>query len=86
MARSGSQNEAIHEPTELNLRPYCTAGANACPPEDVGGPHGYMDFLEAILDPRHAQHADMWRWNGGPFDPAGFDTNSANAAIRKLRY
>jgi len=27
----------------------------------------------------------MWRWHGGPFDPAGFDLNAANAAIRKLR-
>ena len=31
--------------------PMCIAGANACPPEDVGDPHGYADFLEAIADP-----------------------------------
>lgn len=26
--------------------PVCVAGENACPPEDVGGPHGYALFLE----------------------------------------
>jgi hypothetical protein len=31
---------------------------NACPPEDVGGTHGYKDFLEAIADPKHEQHRD----------------------------
>ena len=30
--------------------PMCLAGANACPPEDVGGPPGYAEFLEAIAD------------------------------------
>lgn len=41
--------------------PMCLAGENACPPEDVGGPPGYMDFLQTIRDPNHEQHADYWR-------------------------
>jgi hypothetical protein len=65
--------------------PMCVAGENACPPEDVGGPPGYMDFLEAMYNPRHEQHADYWRWWGGPFDPKSFGINAANLAIRKLR-
>lgn len=77
--------EATLEPGEKNRRPLCVAGANACPPEDVGGPPGYSDFLQAITDPVHPQHLDMWKWNGGPFDPAGFDLNGVNAAMRKLR-
>ena len=28
--------------------PACVAGENACPPDDVGGPHGYALFLEII--------------------------------------
>lgn len=63
----------------------CLAGENACPPEDVGGPPGYMEFVEAMLNPQHEQHADYWRWWGGPFDPRGFSINAANMAIRKLR-
>lgn len=65
--------------------PMCLAGEHACPPEDVGGPPGYMDFLEAMHNPTHEQHADYWRWWGGPFDPRGFSINAANQAIRKLR-
>lgn len=65
--------------------PMCLAGENACPPEDVGGPPGYMDFLQAMHNPLHEQHADYWRWWGGPFDASVFSINAANMAIRKLR-
>jgi hypothetical protein len=65
--------------------PLCIAGANACPPEDVGGTPGYLDFLQAITDPLHPEHADMLRWCGGAFDPRGFDLNSVNAALRRLK-
>jgi hypothetical protein len=68
-----------------NEWPMCLAGENACPPEDVGGPPGYMNFLQAMRDPNHGQHADYWRWWGGPFDPSTFSINAANMAIRKLR-
>lgn len=27
------------------------------PPEDVGGPPGYDEFLAALADPRHPDHA-----------------------------
>ena len=33
--------------------PAFVDGARRCPPEDVGGPDGFMDFLEAVLDPAH---------------------------------
>lgn len=70
---------------ERNTWPMCIAGANACPPEDVGGPPGYLDFVQAMRDPMHQDHLQMWRWNRGPFDPASFSLNDANRAIRKLR-
>jgi len=65
-----------------NSWPMCLAGANACPPEDVGGLGGYEDFLQAIGDQSHPEHDAMRRWCGGPFDPKGFDINAANRAIR----
>lgn len=65
--------------------PMCIAGENACPPDDVGGPDGYLDFLRGIRDPQHEQHLDYWRWWGGPFDPSGFSLNAANVAIRRVR-
>lgn len=58
--------------------PLCLAGENACPPEDVGGPHGYALFLQIIGDRRHEEHVDMMRWIGGVFDPKGFDLNRLN--------
>lgn len=58
--------------------PVCVAGENACPPEDVGGPHGYALFLEILADRQHEQHEDMVRWIGGVFDPKGFDLNRVN--------
>ena len=53
--------------------PAFVGGARRCPPEDVGGPEGFIRFLEAILDLAHEEHRDMVRWYGGPFDPIGFD-------------
>jgi len=58
--------------------PVCLAGENACPPEDVGGPHGYATFLEILADRRHEQHEDMVRRIGGVFDAKGFDLNRIN--------
>ena len=77
--------EKLLKPNEINTWPTCLAGQNACPPEDVGGIGGYMEFLEAVRDPTHEEHIAMWRWSGGPFHPASFDVNATNAAIRKLR-
>ncbi len=62
---------------ELPL-PTCLAGENACPPDDVGGPHGYQMFLETIADAGHEDHGDLLRWIGGVFDPQGFDLNRLN--------
>ena len=58
--------------------PVCIAGENACPPEDVGGPHGYELFLGILGDRDHEQHEDTARWIGGVFDPKGFDLNRLN--------
>lgn len=63
----------------------CLDGANACPPEDVGGPGGYMAFLEAIGDLEHEEHDSYLEWVGGPFDPAAFDLANTNALCQKVR-
>ena len=68
---------AYWEDFELGL-PACMAGENACPPEDIGGPHGYALLLAILGDRKHEQHEDMLRWIGGVFDPGGFDLNRLN--------
>lgn len=61
----------------------CVGGANQCPPEDVGGPPGYLELLQALRDPAHERHRELVAWRGGrPFDPAQFDTVIANARLR----
>ncbi len=54
--------------------PRCVAGARACPPEDVGGPWAYQDFLQAYADPRHPDHEQMREWAGDELSPDAFDT------------
>jgi len=53
--------------------PICNAGARRCPPEDVGGPHGFREFLRAIRNPKHQEHESYLEWVGGAFDAAAFE-------------
>ena len=64
--------------------PAFVDGARRCPPEDVGGVDGFMDFLEAVLDPGHEEHRDMVRWYGGPFDPSGLDEERARFGMENM--
>jgi len=64
--------------------PIVEAGECACPPEDVGGIPGYIDFLEALADPRHPAHREMLKWVGGSFDPDYFDVGEVNRVLRGL--
>lgn len=70
----------------------CIDGARARPPEDVGGIHGYAEFLDVIADPEHPEHGDTKRWAGGHFDPEWFDremtdkdVHNALRANRRIR-
>ena len=65
--------------------PLCVAGERAGPPEDVGGTGGYQDFVAAIANPEHEEHEHLLVWIGGAFDPEGFDINSVNRGLRRLR-
>ena len=71
-------------PNELRRNyPVCLDGSRACPPEDVGGPWGYVDFLEAIADPKHERHAELLEWVGGNFEPEAFDVKETTKAMMK---
>ncbi|SRR5258706_3270899 len=66
--------------------PICLAGANACPPEDVGGPPGYVELLHAIRDPSHAEHDAMLEWCGGQLDPKAFSIEDVNQTLREIKF
>ena len=83
----GWEHEIVYEgtqPAEKGVKyPRCVAGARACPPEDVGGPGGYLDFLEAIRDPKHESHEDYLEWIGEEFDAERFNADEASKAMRR---
>ena len=76
--------ESFMPPSALNHWPQCLAGANACPPDDIGGPAGHSNFLLAMGSQAHPQHPALRRWYGGPYDPSGFDPNTTNRQLRRL--
>jgi hypothetical protein len=61
--------------------PQLLDGGRRAPPEDVGGPRGYQEFLQAWRDPGHEDHKDMRRWAGRTFDPEAFDRVKLQKAI-----
>ena len=85
----GWEHEVLIERTGtlgVDERPLlCLAGANACPPDDVGGPGGYADFLKAIANPKHKEHRHYLQWCGGAFDPKGFDLQSVNRSLARVK-
>ena len=66
------------------LYPILIDGTGRCPPEDIGGPWGYTDLLEALADPNHARHAELVEWLGGPFDPLLIDIEHHEKAVATL--
>jgi len=65
--------EEISEAEPDTRYPRCIDGARKCPPEDCGGVWGFGEFLKAIADPSHDEHADLLTWVGGSYDPSDFD-------------
>lgn len=63
----------------------CMDGANACPPEDFGGPSGHDDLRRVLADPSHEDHDHLRGWIGGPFDPSAFDLALTNAVLQGVR-
>ena len=54
-----------------------------CPPEDIGGPWGYADCLEAISDKTHKRHAELIGWLGHR-DPKEIDRQALDAALARF--
>jgi hypothetical protein len=82
--------EKTCEPVPGATYPRLIETSGRCPPEDVGGPWGYAEYLEAMADPNHERHAEMVDWRGPDFDPkvvdvAGIEKNLAKLARRWSR-
>jgi Plasmid pRiA4b ORF-3-like protein len=64
--------------------PVLLEASGRCPPEDVGGPPGYEDYLRVLANPRHEQHAEMVAWRGAEFDPKTVDVDAIKAELKKI--
>lgn len=67
------------------------AGARRGPLEDSGGMPGYEDFMDALADKSHPDHAEHVAWVAeltgldAPFDPAFLDIDAVNHALSGRR-
>lgn len=76
--------EKIHPAQVDGELPYCTDGAGACPPEDVGGVYGYERLLENLQKPDHEEYEEALEWVGEDFDPLRFDKEEINKILRRF--
>ena len=68
--------ERIADAVPGTAYPVLIDATGRCPPEDVGGSWGYAEFLDAVADPAHENHAEMKEWVGEPFDPKAVDVEA----------
>jgi len=78
------RTDKIIEPEPGADYPRLVDAKGRCPPEDVGGPWGYEEYLEAIADPRHERHEEMVQWRGPGFDPDTVDLDDIERELARL--
>ena len=64
--------------------PRLVDATGRCPPEDVGGPWGYAEFLDAINNPEHERHAEFTEWIAEDIDPTDADGDQLAADVTTL--
>ena len=64
----------------------CVAGERRCPPEDVGGPFGYDEFLDVIFQPGHHEFSHFRGWAGGEFHAEEFDLKAVNKLLGRMKW
>jgi hypothetical protein len=77
--------EKILPMDEKTPYPTCIAGKRSGPPEDCGGPWGYMDLLDVLNDPNDPEYEDRVEWVGDDFDSELFDTEEISVRLRSIR-
>lgn len=67
-------------------RPICVDDRRRRPPEDVGGPWGYREFLETTFEPRHEDSERFRDRSGGGFHADEFDLKLVNRVLEGMRW
>ncbi|GAB4219310.1 MAG: plasmid pRiA4b ORF-3 family protein [Spirochaetota bacterium] len=78
--------EKIITEGDFPKHPVCIGGKRNCPPEDCGGPYGYLDLLKIISNPENEEYDEMMEWLGGEFDPEYFDMELINDLLKSKNY
>jgi hypothetical protein len=65
-------------------QPLGCGGKRRCPPEDVGGPSGYEEFLDVIFQPGREEFAHFRGWAGGKFHAEEFDLKAVNKLLGRM--
>lgn len=77
--------DTIEESSAGARAPMCTAGAQACPPEDCGGVGGYGELRAVLADPAHEEYEHLRAWAGAGFDADAFDAAAVTRRLRRVR-
>ncbi len=77
--------ERTLEIPEATKHPVLVAGERRGPPDDSGGPFGYMAKLDALADPSDPDHEDASDWLGETFDAEDMDRAAIEAALARMR-
>jgi hypothetical protein len=76
--------ERLVDPEPGTLYPRLLEAKGRCPPEDVGGPWGYGEFLEAIADSKHERHRELKEWFADDFNPHVVDVDRLSKDVAEL--
>jgi Plasmid pRiA4b ORF-3-like protein len=66
------------------LYPCLLDARGRCPPEDIGGPPGYFEFLAALADPQHERHAEFIERYDADFDPNAVNVLAIQRQLTEL--
>lgn len=76
--------ERITAPEPGAAYPRLIEATGRCPPEDIGGPPGYEEYLEAIKDPSHDRHTEFTEYYDADFDPNVVDADVIRRELATL--
>lgn len=65
--------------------PTLLAGEGTAPPEDVGGPPGYEEFLKVYHDPTHPDYLTTYAW-AESMSYLPFDRDEVNERLKFVKY
>src|SRR5712691_526206 len=76
--------ERLSAPAPGVTYPRLIEATGRCPPEDVGGPWGYAEFLEAIGNPTHERYVELRDWIDDDYDPNTVDAKRLAESVTAL--